>query len=745
MKIKIKKPKIKIKAPKSISKALSSASSAVKNVGKGIEKTVGSVAKGDVKGIGKGALGVVQGAKDLGKAGALASIGSATGAVSGLAGAAGLKDVSKAVGNVDTEASKGVGTYGDVAADIGANVATGGTYGLAKQGVQSLAGDGLKGLLSGKGLQEAALGAASSYAGVDPKLAKMGLSALTGDAKSAALQGLGSFGGIDPKMLGAASSLIGGDATGAALGLAGSKAGLTGTQMDIAKDVVSGKSPEEIATQQLSKKARGIASDKAGAYAKDVGLDQMIDFGKIKKDAKVISKIPGGIPADIYNKARSNVTDKFLKDASGKTIMGPNNAPIKNPNFSSSEYDKLQEYKEDAATYIPGQQLGEEKWTMDRVLGNIKKEGGKAFEQIKGGAKAAGGAIGGALSSAKEFAAENKGALGLAADAAAAYGGYQAGQEAFGKVEDLSKQQLRDLQAQGKTFEGISYDPERYKQQREFLQQRIAGGGLTAEERQLQQQGDIRAARAAAAERASGIERQARMGAGATGAGSSLAAALSGAQSGANIQSQTNLEREARASQRLEQDIERAGKLSTQQTAEEAELARQQGEFGLGKTRSVGGVRGELGNLAIGRAEALQNLYGRGADIAKAGLSSLQPSQQPTTQIQQQTSPQQQIPQQTPPPQAKVDGAKRLSQGNVPTTTQPTQQTSKPAITQFNQTYTGPMARPEPPQNPMQKMTSTIGGFVDQAKANPQQAVQTVKKKVEEVKKNPLKAAAKFF
>jgi len=707
MKIKIKKPKIKIKAPKSISKALSSASSAVKNVGKGIEKTVGSVAKGDVKGIGKGALGVVQGAKDLGKAGALASIGSATGAVSGLAGAAGLKDVSKAVGNIDTEASKGVSTYGDAAVDVGANVATGGTYGLAKQGVESLAGSGLKGLLSGKGLQEAALGAASSYAGVDPKLAKVGLSALTGDAKSAALQGLGSFGGIDPKMLGAASSLIGGDATGAALGLAGSKAGLTGTQMDIAKDVVSGKSPKEIAIQQALKKGRGIASDQAGAYAKEAGLDQMIDFNKIKKDAANITGLKGAVVGD--------------------------------------RAKELAQLRDDAATYIPGQQLGEEKWTMDRVLGNIKKEGGKAFEQIKGGAKAAGGAIGGALGSAKEFAAENKGALGLAADAAAAYGGYQAGQEAFGKVEDLSKQQLRDLQAQGKTFEGISYDPERYKQQREFLQQRIAGGGLTAEERQLQQQGDVRAARAAAAERASGIERQARMGAGATGAGSSLAAALSGAQSGANIQSQTNLEREARASQRLEQDIERAGKLSTQQTAEEAELARQQGEFGLGKTRSVGGVRGELGNLAIGRAEALQNLYGRGADIAKAGLNSLQPTQQPATEVQQQTTPQPQVPQQTPPPQAKVDGAKRLSQGSVPTRTQPTQQTSKPAITQFNQTYTGPMARPEPPQNPMQKMTSTIGGFVDQAKANPQQAVQTVKKKVEEVKKNPLKAAAKFF
>jgi hypothetical protein len=675
MKIKIKAPKIKIKAPKSIGKALQSASSAVKNIGKGVEKTVSSVAKGDVKGIGKGALGVVEGAKDIGKAGALASIGSATGAASGLAGAAGLKDVSKAVGNVDTESSKGVDKYGSAAMDIGANVATGGTYGVAKQGVESLAGSGLKGLLSGKGLQEAALGAASSYAGVDPKLAKMGLSALSGDVKGAALSGLGSFGGIDPKMLGAASSLIGGDATGAALGLAGSKAGLSGTQMDIAKGVVSGKSPEEIAMQQAIKTGRGIASDQAGAYAKEAGLDKMIDFAKIKKDAENITGLKGAVIGD---KAK-----------------------------------ELAQLKKDAEAYVPGQQLGEEKWTIDRVLGNIKREGGKAFEQVKGGAKAAGGAIGGALGSAKDFAAENKGALGLAADAAAAYGGYQAGQEALGKVEDLSKQQLRDLQAQGKTFEGISYDPERYKQQREFLQQRIAGGGLTAEERQLQQQGDVRAARAAAAERASGIERQARMGAGATGAGSSLAAALSGAQSGANIQSQTNLEREARASQRLEQDIERAGKLSTQQTAEEAELARQQGTFGLDKTRQVGGVRGQLGDIELGRGRALQNLYITGADMAKTGLDLLQPSQpKPIETAQPQAqSPQQPPTQQTPPLQVKAGGAKKLSMGQTTTPqSQPVQQ-SQSALDSMNQRNTNQMytpAKQQPAQQQGQKLFSEM-------------------------------------
>jgi hypothetical protein len=105
---------------------------------------------------------------------------------------------------------------------------------------------------------------------------------------------------------------------------------------------------------------------------------------------------------------------------------------------------------------------------------------------------------------------------------------------------------------------------------------------------------------------------------------------------------------------------------------------------------------------------------------------------------------------QTPPPPApeKTAAAQKLSQGTqtVQTTTPATQ--PKTATQKMNETYTGPMARPQPnaqPQNPMQQMTSQIGKFAQGAVANPQQAAQTVQKKVEEVKKDPLKAATGLF
>ena len=212
--------------------------------------------------------------------------------------------------------------------------------------------------------------------------------------------------------------------------------------------------------------------------------------------------------------------------------------------------------------------------------------------------------------------------------------------------------------------------------------------------------------------------------------------------------------------------------MSRQQTQEEADLARQQGMFGLNKTQEVGGVRTTLGNIELDRGRALQNMYTQGAEMAKTALGTLQSSEEKAradaekakanqdAQYQAQMreldlekkrqevygKPQQQT---TPPPSPeKVAGAKQVSQGTGVVQAAPVQQAPKTSAGQFNATYSGPMARPaenQQPQNPMQQMQTTIGGFVDQAKANPQQAVQTVQKKVEEVKKDPVKAVTGMF
>jgi LysM repeat protein len=599
MKIKIKKPKLKIKlkAPtikvgkdlgmKNIGKAASSAVSSVgKTTGDALKiaesglKAQGKLLTGDFKGAGKEAL------QGFTSAGNIA--GEIGGNVGGLVGDRKTGDIA-----------------GRITADVGANAITGGGYGLAKTAAQGLSSGGVGGLLSSKGLQEAALGAAGSYAGIDPNLIKAGLSATQGDIKGAALSGLSSLGGFDPKQLQMAStgvSALTGDKKGLASGLAsqfgasdsaanmlgsvaggdikgallGKLAGATGLDQKMLENVSKGKfDPMQLAAAGGldSSSLLGGAADKLGisSFTKSPEAQEMINMGKsagrslasvekniqeakstaedtykiAKGDSfnaiakkmgvtpeqlkaanpqiKDINKIASGANLNIpkaasqaVEGARQNVTDKYLKDAQGRTIYGANNAPIANPNFSAEEYDKAQAQRadlaEDAAAYVPGQQLGEEKWTMDRVLGNIKREGGKALDTIKTGAGAVGGAIGGALSSAKDFAAENKGALGLAADAAAAYGGYRAGQEASEKVEDLSKQQLRDLQAQGKTFEGITYDPERYKQQRQFLQESIAGGGRSALTRQLAAESDREAGAAEAAARGAALQKAAEIG-----------------------------------------------------------------------------------------------------------------------------------------------------------------------------------------------------------------------------------------
>jgi hypothetical protein len=309
------------------------------------------------------------------------------------------------------------------------------------------------------------------------------------------------------------------------------------------------------------------------------------------------------------------------------------------------------------------------------------------------------------LGKVRDFAAENKELLGTGAQAGAAYMGYKAGEKGYDEAKKLVQQQLKETQGAGKQFASMSFDPNRYKQEREFLQQRIAGQGYTAEEKKMQQEGDIRAARAAAAQRLSGLETQARLGGSGVGT-SALAAALSGAQGSQNIQSEANLAREASAQQKMEQALQRKGGLSTQQTQEEANLAQSQGVFDLNRLQQVGASRGELGNIALGRASALQNLYGRGADLATGMLSRMeapQPQQQPQQNL-----------------YVKAGAANRLA--NRQPQQAPQQQQNQPARNQFNTknlvsgvNVKNPKAAPKQiAQNVAKAATDTAKNFVEQ-------------------------------
>lgn len=751
MKIKFKKPKIKISAPKAVTKAISSVTKPLETVAKGAIKSTGDIAssalKGDIKGVAGGALGAVDTLKEAGKQAATGQLGLGTGALGMLGGLTGSKDISKLAGNISREGQKGINEYGDVAMDIGANVATSGGYGAAKTATQGLASEGLKGLISGKGLQEAALQAAGSYAGVDPnmlKTAEMGLKAAQGDLKGAALQGLGSYGGFDPNKLQLGISALTGDKAGLVSGLA-SQAGAGKDLAGAAGQLASGKKAEEIAMQQALKMGRGIASDKASAYAKDLGLDQMQKDLQNKFKSINVKNLPGAANVEKINQVVS-AGQKSLISTGKKTLaqiaqeqgIDPKELLKMNPQLKGVD-----------SSIAKGQEL---------FLKPTMKEPGmmeKAWEGIKGGAKKIPGAISSALSSAKEFAAENKTGLGLGADVLAAGAGYMAGEAARKEAKGLSEQQLKELKGAGAAFEKMQYDPERYRQEREFLQQRIAGGGITPQEKKMQQEGDIRAARAAAAQRLSGVEQQARMGRGVTGSGASLAASLAGGQSVMGEQSATNLAREASASQRLEQDIQRQTNLARQKTAEEAQLAQEQGQFGLSRAQQTGAVRGDLGNLALGRAAALQNLAGQGAEMAKRGLSMMDTPEQPPVQQQQ---PEQQPQAQTPPAvsQAKVGGAKRLAQGGQPAP-KPAPVQQQPAAQKFNQQNTpqpgqgqgyGVYAPVQQAQQTVQKVQSGVQQAqqtvqkvqqgAQKAQQTAQSTIDAAKKKAEELRDNPL-------
>jgi LysM repeat protein len=806
------------KAASTATKAIGGAGSGlVESLGKGTEGIVAntadigkSLAKGDFKGIGKEALELVQSGKDIAKGVASSNVGLASGLVGAVGSGIGDKNIQKGAKDIQRESQKGIDKYGDVAMDVGANVVTGGGYGAAKTATQSLASGGLGGLVSSKGLRDAALQAAGSYAGVDPNMLKMGMSASQGDLKGATLQGLGSFAGLSPdqmKIATTGAAALTGDKKGLASGLAsqfgagdtasdliGSAAGgnvdfkkmaleklgsSAGVSQDILKQVSTGKfDVGELAknanlTASLGDSAKaympgsmqnfisqgeqvaGLARDQVkaiqdvqkaaestykiakgdtlNAIAKKMGVDPkaLAAANNIKDPNKIAAgmnlKIPSAVKqaVDTATGARKSITDKYLKDASGKTIYGPNNAPIPNPDYNQEEADKLAIQQQGGT----GEEiiLPEEPGFLDKA------------KDFFGGAKKIPGAISSGLSSAKKFAAENKAGIGLGADVLAAGAGYMAGEAARKEAKGLSEQQLKELQGAGAAFEKMQYDPTRYKKEREFIEQRIAGGGITPQEKLMQQQGDIRAARAGAAARLAGIEQQARMGRGATGSGSALAASLAGGQSVMGTQAETNLAREASASQRLEQDIQRQTNLARQQTAEEAQLAQEQGQFGLSRAQQTGSVRGDLGNLALGRAAALQNLAGQGAEMAKRGLSMMDTTDQ-QSQAQQPTSPQPQA--QSPAPasasSAKVGGAKRLSQGTQQTNKPQQSQPQQPAAQKFNQ-----QNMPQPGQGQGYGVLAPVTQAVQKGQQAVRQAQNTVdqaKQKAEELKKNPLGA-----
>lgn len=219
------------------------------------------------------------------------------------------------------------------------------------------------------------------------------------------------------------------------------------------------------------------------------------------------------------------------------------------------------------------------------------------------------------------FVGRNQGFLGTALQGAGSYANYDQWKKRWEERRKALDRQQADIAGAGADYQAMKFDPERYTDYRKFLEDRVAGQGIGAAEKKMQQEGDIRAGRSAAGQRAAALEQMARMGmAGATGSGAALASALAGGQSAMDILSQTNLTREASAQENLERALARKSDLSTQQTREEAALAGEQAIYRLNQLGKLGDWRSAENALLSEIGEREGNML---SDLADAGTSLL--------------------------------------------------------------------------------------------------------------------------
>lgn len=207
------------------------------------------------------------------------------------------------------------------------------------------------------------------------------------------------------------------------------------------------------------------------------------------------------------------------------------------------------------------------------------------------------------------------GILGTGLGAAGSAFDYKQWEKRFNERKKILEKQIAEMQASDKNLQQVKFDPNRYKGYEKFLGGRIAGKGIGAEEKKMQQEGDIRAGRSGAAQRAAALEQMART-TGGMGTGAALASALTGGQSAMDIQSKTNLEREVSAQKNLEEAYAKQAALSSEATKEQAELAQRQVAARQAALGQIGGSRSDLAGLQL---EAGERQGSAGKDVAQFG------------------------------------------------------------------------------------------------------------------------------
>lgn len=354
--------------------------------------------------------------------------------------------------------------------------------------------------------------------------------------------------------------------------------------------------------------------------------------------------------------------------------------------------DREAALKSDADFYTQGQ-VGDEKFSskLGRYMDTAKAGLGKFGDVVSSGA--------GKL---KDFAAENKGALGLGADVISAYGGYQAGKDASEQARKQFEDQKRMELQIGSELLGTQYDPERYSKllgrQAEIQQ----GRGQSALTRQLRAE----SLQKGAAVGQSGIEKasemEARKNKGVGSAGATIAANILAGQQGSNVTSAADREADIIQEARYDKSFETEADLRSKKTQEEADLAAKKALIEGSRAQLAGGTRKDLAGLDISRGQALQQLYGAGADIVKQGLSQAKTPEEAQYQARMKNAELAKVEKeagisQQPSPE-KIAAAKNLSaRGTMQSSMQqPQAQQPQSSLDNMNQRYTP--AKPQAPQ-----------------------------------------------
>lgn len=689
---------------KAVSKTVSKAAAPVSKAASTAVKSAGSIAKsavkGDVKGVAGGAMSAVQGAKDLAKGTVSQAIGANTTALRGLGGLTGLKAISSLSKNVDREANKGVNTYGDTAIDVGANVATGGSYGVAQGLTSGLAQGGLSSLTKSDFLKDQAINYAASQAGLDPNLTKAATTAVKGDIKGAALQGLAGRAGIDYDAAKAGMSLAKGDAR-ALQGLgayAGSELGydpdtiemgMSAAQGDLRGTALKGLSsyggeyiPEEYsdsistlasgnlrgALVQGAGSKMGLTEDQRGIMTKMTGKNPSKALEDLARE-KALATGAGYFSPEIaeleaetekynqqLNKVRGVVADKkaqITSIAKGDTLSSiakKNGLTVQqlmaaNPNIKDANkiaagmklnipgsVNGVLDLSGGIGAGVGAAGLAAGVKTKEQIAAQKKLSDQAEIERATGTTQAK---EPGFFDKVGNWIGDNKAIASGVANVAGAGLGYLATEAERKKQDSIIGQQL-DETKKINALDELKLNKEReasYKDTQGFLKERIAGGGVTAKEKQMRAEGDIRAARAGAAGRLAGIEQQARMGRGASGSGASLAASLLGAQGGASDQYSANLARETSAAANLERAQMARPELEEQRARTDISLAQSRDATNLNQQQQMNAIRDKQLNLSQARGEAMANLASAGSNAIVSGIKDAkgtQPQAQPT-------------------------------------------------------------------------------------------------------------------